>query len=861
MKKKSLVIVESPGKIKTINKYLGDEYIVCSSKGHIRDLPDKPSKFSGKKSTVPREFAREIAAMGVDPDNNWQANYEILPGKSQVVEEICRLRKQCDQVFLATDLDREGEAIAWHLKEVLQGDESTFKRVVFNEITESAVRKAFANPSSINYDKVNAQQARRFLDRVVGFMLSPLLWVKVARGLSAGRVQSVAVRLVVEREREIRSFTPTPYWEVSVDLKIREKSISVDLVKQNGKELQILSEEQLEKIQLDLNQGQFKVHSIPEKQTKSFPGPPFITSTLQQMASSFLGFSSKRTMIVAQKLYEQGKITYMRTDSTAVSKEALDSCREYIQTKVGQSYLSETPRFYQRKKGTAQEAHEAIRPSDVFYTADSHMEKDESRLYELIWKRFVSSQMSDAVYKIRSVIVHNGSYELVTSLREVVFAGFTKIWGQQLDEKKSPVEQSILHVQQGDVGTLLKILPQKQYTRPKPRYTEASLTKELEKRNIGRPSTYVPILSTIQDRGYATLKNRRFYANQMGNIVTNKLLHSFTDLLNYDFTANMEEKLDLVASGELDWKDLLNDFYKKLVVNLRTAKNFMTKNAPIPVDVHCSLCAAAMEVRSISSGLFLSCTNYANKTCKATKSLVPWEEVAPDNLSNDADAQEKRDAELLLQKPRCVKCNLVVDEYYIDDSTKIFVCQDITDCGTVRVENGSYEIKTSQGPVIECDRCGQEMCLKVGRFGKYFACSQEICSNTRKIDSKGNVAPPKMIPIPCPELICQKVKDTYVLRDGTGGLFLAASSFPKNREIRQPFLDEILPHKHQIDSKYQYLFSAPTVDSQGRRTKLKFSKQKQIHHLISEENGKATNWKCEYDLEKQIWVESLSGKK
>ncbi|MDX1451318.1 MAG: type I DNA topoisomerase [Oleiphilaceae bacterium] len=862
---KSLVIVESPAKAKTINKYLGSDFIVKSSVGHIRDLP---TSGSGSSASTPAERAKQaaqtrkmspeekaeykkrkskeqlIARMGVNPENDWQAKYEILPGKEKVVNELKKLAKNADYIYLATDLDREGEAIAWHLKEAIGGDESRYRRVVFNEITKKAIKEAFESPDSLDQSRVNAQQARRFLDRVVGFMVSPLLWAKIARGLSAGRVQSVAVRLIVEREREIRAFVPEEYWEAFADLdRSSQEQARFQVTRYQGKNFRPVSETETTSLLDQLKQQQFAVSKREDKPTRSKPAAPFITSTLQQAASTRLGFSVKKTMMLAQRLYEAGYITYMRTDSTNLSAEAVENCRVYIEENFGSRYVPEEARRYSSKEG-AQEAHEAIRPSDVRVKATqvSNLEKDAERLYDLIWRNFVACQMTDAEFLSSSVEVTAGDFQLRTRGRVVKFDGFLKV----LPSTSKKDDDVILpDFKVGDALNLQKLDPKQHFTKPAPRYSEAALVKELEKRGIGRPSTYAAIISTIQERGYVRLENRRFYAEKMGDIVTDRLVESFTDLMDYGFTAQMEEQLDEIATGQKNWKEVLNQFYGSFVVQLdkaEAANDGMRANTPTETNIACPSCGRNMQIRTASTGVFLGCSGYSlppKERCKSTMNLVPGDEVA------SAD-DEEGESKLLRKKHRCKLCSTAMESYLIDEKRKLHVCGNNPDCPGYEVEEGQFKIKGYDGPTLECDKCQSEMQLKTGRFGKYFDCTNESCKNTRKLLRNGEPAPPKMEPVPMPELQCEKVDDTYILRDGAAGLFLAASKFPKNRETRAPLVKELLPHRDEIDPKYGFLFEAPTEDDKGNPTIVRYSRKTKEQYVMTEEKGKATGWAAYY---------------
>ena len=864
---KSLVIVESPAKAKTINKYLGNDYIVKSSVGHIRDLP-----VSGSGSTSdPKERARQaaqtrkmnpeekaaykkrkardqlIARMGVDPDQDWQARYEILPGKEKVVSELKRLAKSADHVYLATDLDREGEAIAWHLRETIGGESDKYRRVVFNEITKRAIQAAFEDPGSVDTNRVNAQQARRFLDRVVGYMVSPLLWSKIARGLSAGRVQSVAVRLIVEREKEIRRFVPEEYWQLHADLKKQDSPVRFEVTRYQDKGYRPENETQSNAHVERLKQGEFRIAKREDKPTRSRPSAPFITSTLQQAASNRMGFSVKKTMMLAQRLYEAGFITYMRTDSTNLSQDAVNSARDFIGQQFGDRYLPEKPRVFGSKEG-AQEAHEAIRPTEVTRKASdiSGLEKDAEKLYELIWRQFVACQMADAEFLSTSIVVANGDYELRTRGRIIKFEGFLKAAPQSA---KKDEDVALPDIQVDEVLDLARLDPTQHFTKPAPRYTEASLVKELEKQGIGRPSTYASIISTIQDRGYVRLQNRRFYAEKMGDIVTERLSESFPNLMDYDFTARMEDELDDIAEGDEDWKKVLNDFYARFRNQLEEAQKTdggMRSNTPTETDIPCPSCGRNMQIRVASTGVFLGCSGYSlppKERCKTTINLVSGDEV----VSAEDDVEGEGESRLLRKKRRCPKCGTAMDSYLIDEKRKLHICGNNPDCSGYEVEEGTFRIKGYDGPTLECDKCGSEMQLKTGRFGKYFGCTNTECKNTRKLLKNGEPAPPKMDPVPMPELQCQKVDDTYVLRDGASGLFLAASKFPKNRETRPPLVMEIKPHRKEIDPKYDYLMDAPEKDPEGNPTVIRYSRKSKEQYVMSEKDGKATGWSAWYE--------------
>ena len=876
---KTLVIVESPAKAKTINKYLGKDFIVKSSVGHIRDLPTSGNapttdpKERAAQAAITRKMAPDekvryqarkkreqlVRRMGIDPNNGWAAQYEILPGKEKVVSDLRKIAKDSDAIYLATDLDREGEAIAWHLQEAIGGDASRYHRVVFNEITQKAIQEAFKEPGQLDIDRVYAQQARRFLDRVVGFEVSPLLWAKVARGLSAGRVQSVATRLIVEREREIRAFVPDEYWEVHALLKAADfEPVRFMVTHRAGAKFEPKTQAEADAAVTEMQGAAFTVADLESRKTSSKPSAPFITSTLQQAASTRMGFGVKKTMILAQRLYEAGYITYMRTDSTNLSDEAVASCRALIQKEFTPDYLPADPIRYGSREG-AQEAHEAIRPSDV--RLKSHqlagMEPDAERLYELIWRQFVACQMTPARYLSSTLVVTAGDCRLTAKGRMVEFDGFTRV---QSPAARKGEEAVLPPLATGDALVATEYDPKQHFTKPPARYGEASLVRELEKRGIGRPSTYAAIISTIQDRGYVRLENRRLYAEKMGDIVTERLQSCFSDLLDYGFTALMEERLDEVAKGALPWTDLLNEFYDdfsgKLVQAGINGPDGMQPNDPTPTGIACDDCGRPLQIRTASTGVFLGCSGYnlpPKERCKKTVNLTSGDEA----ISVDAD--DEAESRLLLSKRRCGKCHTAMDSYLIDESRKLHVCGNNPDCDGYEVEQGQFRIKGYDGPVIECDKCGADMQLKTGRFGKYFGCSESVCTNTRKLLRNGEVAPPKMDPVPMPELRCLKVEDHYILRDGASGIFLAASQFPKHRETRPPFVDELLPHQAEIDPKHHYLFDAPRVDDQGNRAQIRYSRKTKEQYVMTDLDGKASGWRAMFVDGR--WVEEGSAKK
>lgn len=862
---KSLVIVESPAKARTINRYLGSNYVVKSSVGHIRDLPksgggtkDKKLATAKKKKAPKKSVAEKLFdRMGIYPNDGWRAIYQVLPGKEKVLDELKKISADADRIYLATDLDREGEAIAWHLREALGGDDDKFKRVTFTEITKNAIQKAFEDPAELNMDMVNSQQTRRFLDRVVGYMLSPLLWAKVARGLSAGRVQSVAVRLIAEREREIHAFQPEEYWEVAADLDVKSHDLGAQVTKHKGKAFRPTSKELCDGALAELRQADYQLSQREDKPTRSKPSAPYITSTLQQASSVRLSYGVKKTMMLAQQLYEAGFITYMRTDSTNLSAEAVDTCRGYIAKKFGDQYLPKEPLKYSSKKG-AQEAHEAIRPTDIMASAEHIKDKlsqDHARLYQIIWNQFVACQMVPAEFLSTSLVFSAGDYELRTRGRILKFDGYLRV--QPAIARGANEDTALPDVKPGDAVALKELKPSQHFTKPPARFTEASLVKELEKKGIGRPSTYASIITTIQDRGYVHNERRRFYCLKMGDIVTDRLVENFDELMDYGFTAKMEENLDKVAQGDLNWIEVLNTFYEDFVAKVDKAGESMRGNEPTLTDIPCPLCDRPMCIRTARTGVFLSCSGYAlppKERCKGTLNLLPGEEAVA--VANTADEEEGASASLeeIQGKLRCPKCGTAMDPYLIDEDRKIHVCGNNPDCDGFILEKGKFKIKGYDGPVIMCDKCDAEMHLKTGRFGKYFGCVKAPeCKNTRKLLKNGEAAPPRVDPIPMPELACEQSDGHFILRDGASGIFLASSNFPRSRETRKPKVEDLVRHKDELDQKYRFLADAPVTDPDGNPAVIRFSRKTTSHYVMSEIGDKATGWSAFYEDGK--WVE------
>jgi len=672
--KKSLVIVESPAKAKTIKKYLGPDFQVEASVGHIKDLPTKK--------------------LGVNIEDNFKPEYEVIPGKQKIIDAIRKAARGADRIFLAPDPDREGEAIAWHIAEELTGKKKEVFRAIFHEITPNAVRNAINNPTQLNRALFEAQQARRILDRLVGYKISPLLWNKVRSGLSAGRVQSVAVRIICEREEEIASFKPMEFWTIDARMKAaKPPEFLMRLTAIDGKKVEISEEQQAEAICRDLEGAEFFVTKIHQKDVKRNPPPPFITSTLQQEAARRFRFSPSRTMVLAQQLYEgipigqegpEGLISYMRTDSTRISEEALQAVRQFINQKFSPEYLPPSPRLFKNKK-SAQDAHEAIRPTSMELTPEQvkpYLEKPQFLLYQLIWNRFVASQMASAEFlqtRVESLVKKQYTFT-VTGLT-TLFPGFLALYGElkeedketgsEIQEEGEEKECKIPPLKEGDQIAFLEFLPEQNFTQPPPRFSESSLIRELEKKGIGRPSTYASIVSTIQEKEYAAKKKGRFVPTELGKIVTGILVKTFPEIMNVQFTAMMEDQLDRVEEGHVNWVDLLRNFYTQFERRLSEAPTQMrnVRSEVKATDVHCEKCGAKMVIKWGKRGHFLACPNYP--TCRNTK------------------------------------------EFDIDGE------------GTITV------IKQKE-TAIKCEKCGKAMIVRTGKRGRFLACSgYPECKNTK----------------------------------------------------------------------------------------------------------------------------------
>ena len=684
------------------------------------------------------------------------------------------------------------------------------------------------------------------------------MWKKIARGLSAGRVQSVALRLLDEKERSIQEFIPEEFWEIyfygSTD---KNETIKFNLLTKKNDPL--LNQNEVEEIKRQIESTELVINEIVKKPVKIKPKAPFITSTLQQSASTRLGFNVKRTMRVAQKLYEGGLITYMRTDAPSLSKESINEARNFVNDNLGENYLTNSPRIYSGSEN-AQEAHEAIRPTNSFLTPKDvmNLSEEESRLYTLIWERFIASQLPDAEYLSTSAKVYVGEKIFVARGRELVFDGFTRVL------KTSSKEEDILpSLQEGQLISMDRVELEQKFTKPPARYSEAALVRELEKKGIGRPSTYANIISTIQDRGYVQIENKRFFVKKIGHIVAERLIESFHDIMDYDFTANLENSLDEVANGEADWRNVLDNFYKSFQNDLISASDedsgMRPGNIPTTTDIVCVCGKTNMVIRNSSNGVFLGCSGYQNEgndKCKETLNLISGDEAV--------SVDDSEEAENLLIKKRCPKCDTSMDNYLIDEFRKLHVCGKNPDCNGYLVEDGKFKIKGYDGPTLECHKCGSEMQLKTGRFGKYFGCLNDNCGATRALQRNGEPKPITMEPIEMPDLKCIKCEDHYLLRDSMKGLFLAASQYPKNRETRAPKVSEINKLHNEIveacrflpnKEKHMYLLEAPENDVDGNPYIIRYNRTDDVHYLASEKDGKKTKWTATYSDGE--WIQNL----
>jgi DNA topoisomerase-1 len=794
-KKKNLVIVESPAKAKTINKYLGPEFEVAASKGHVRDLPKK--------------------GFGIDIENGWVPTYKPLEDRKDVLSALKKQAAKAATVYLAPDPDREGEAIAWHLKEALGLDDERVRRVTFNEITKHAVQEAFSHPGVINMDLVQAQEARRFLDRAVGYKLSPLLRKKVTRGLSAGRVQSVAVRLIVEREREIEKFVPEEYWKISAvlaphgalslkppaaakvllakakgpkkpaaegedDAQVEKESPAVEvpkgaflaeLAEWAGAKFKAANEEEARRITAALEGAAYVVAKVEQKDRPEKPHAPFTTSTLQQQASIRLHYPTKKTMMVAQRLYEgvelgsEGSvalITYMRTDSTRVSNDALQACRKHIAKKFGDPYLPAKPNVYASGK-SAQEAHEAIRPTDLANTPErvaKYLPQDQLRLYTLIYNRFLASQMTPAIFAVTNVEVRAGEGLFKAQGKVLKFDGYRRVLApasKQEDALLPPVHQD------QDLD-LLELNSSQHFTQPPPRYNEASLVKTLEKEGIGRPSTYASIINKIQERGYVELKERRFHATKTGMVVTDLLVAHFPKIMDLKFTGHMEDDLDLIETGKMRRNEVLDEFYEPFQESLAVAQDKMPALGGIQTDEKCPQCGKPLVVRysKKAGGQFSGCSGYPE--CKYIK---------------PGEGEEARPAPELTEH-KCPECGKPMLKR-MGKRGPFLGCSGYPDCKTtMNFDAEGNPVRATLPTEHVCDKCGKPMVLRQGPRGPFLACTgYPKCRNAKDVDAEGNPLKPIETGV-----TCEKCGAPMAVRRGPRGPFLGCSAYPKCRSSK-----------------------------------------------------------------------------
>ncbi len=783
---KNLVIVESPAKAKTINKYLGRDFEVKASMGHVRDLPKK--------------------SFGVDIKKGFLPEYEVLPSRKKVLAELREAAKEAPAVYLAADPDREGEAICWHIAEELSARaRKKVRRVVFNEITRRAVEEAFRSPGEIDPKKVDAQQARRVLDRFVGYKVSPILWDKVRRGISAGRVQSVALRLICEREREIRSFVPEEYWTVAAHLAAADPPPFVaNLLKKGGKNLEIGNAEEAAAVRADLEAATFRIEKVEAKERRRYPVPPFITSKLQQEAFKKLRFSVKKTMQVAQRLYEGielgdegsvGLITYMRTDSTRVSDDALGAVRDRIAATYGADYLPERPIFYRSRKD-AQDAHEAIRPTDLDRDPEAikrYLSKDEYALYRLVWNRFVASQMKPAVYNETIVDIAASSYLLRAKGSTMKFKGFLAVYEETPDEKPEakPAEEKptaddtepepavgqLPSLAAGDTVTLRKLDTDQHFTQPPPRFSEASLVKELEENGIGRPSTYVSIIATIETREYIEKREGKLFPTELGFVVSDLLVEHFQDIMNVEYTAAMEKELDEIEEGKDNFLNTLSQFWKKFEKDLKKAQRDMkdVKAMEEKTDEVCDKCGSPMVIKWGRYGKFLACSNYPE--CKNTRQLEGGGEGGPELHEEVANERcpKHPDQAMVLRKGRFgpfLACSLYPE------------CKETK--RLVRGEGGALQAEKLTPIDEKCPECGNPLTWRRGRYGAFIACSNyPTCKYIKKKEARE-------IGMTCPE--CGQ--GAVVERKGRWGrFFYGCKRYPEckftayNKPIPEPCPD------------------------------------------------------------------------
>jgi DNA topoisomerase I len=765
----SLIVVESPTKVKTIKKYLGPDFEVCASMGHIKDLPK--------------------SKLGIDPEKQFEATYHVIETKKKVISDLKKHAKTASHIYLAPDPDREGEAIAWHIAEEIGTKGKTIQRILFTDLTKKTVEEAIKHPLELDMNKYEAQQTRRILDRLVGYKISPILWEKVKRGLSAGRVQSVAVRIICDREEEIRKFIPEEYWNITANLKgINPPPFDARLIKIDGKKAKITNADESSSIVNVLNTVPFVVSKLERKEVKKSPLPPFTTSKLQQEASRWLRFSAKKTMTIAQKLYEGvelgaegsvGLITYMRTDSVRIADEAIQDVRAYIGANYDAAYLPTKFRTYKNAQ-SSQDAHEAIRPSSIGYKPQaikSFLSNDQFRLYQLIWNRFIACQMNPALYDQTTIDISAGNILFRAQGSVMKFPGFTIVYteGKENGEDENEFAKTLPQLAEGETLELISLNTEQKFTQPPPRFSEASLVRELEEQGIGRPSTYATILSTIQDREYVRLDKGKFFPTELGTLVTDLLVKNFPKIMDISFTASLENQLDMIEEGKMKRLDTLNSFFTPFKEELSNAKEHMrnVKKEEIPTDRICDKCGTSMIIKWGKHGQFMACSNYPS--CKNTQNFTRSDDgqILPvENVSEETDRI-------------CDKCGkkMVIKRGKFGP---FLGCSGYPECKSImnfkKDENGAVTPIEHETTDAACDKCGKPMMVKRGRFGSFLGCSgYPECQNIVKIKKGQDGTQAQDIT----DTLCDKCGKPMAVKRGRFGRFLGCTGYPECKSIKK----------------------------------------------------------------------------
>jgi DNA topoisomerase-1 len=772
---KNLVIVESPTKARTLKKYLGNNFDVLASAGHIKDLPKKE--------------------LGIDIEGGFEVHYQYLPGKKKIVDEIKKASKGAEKIYIASDPDREGEAIAWHLYNEIKKGKSVY-RALFNEITKDAVEKGIKNPVDIDLKKVDSQKSRRVLDRLVGYLISPLLWKPLKYGLSAGRVQTAALRLICEREAAIEAFKPEEYWNIIAELTFNALSFEAKLVKENNKKITIKNKEQADLILKTLKEKEFIISKINEREQKKSPPKPLITSTLQQEAYKRYGFSAKKTMMLAQRLYEGidlgpegpiGLITYMRTDSIRVSDEAANQAKKYIAKIFGKDFVGSNTNSG-KSKGKVQDAHEAIRPTYIDKTPEkikAYLESDIYKLYKLIWEIFIASQMKEAIYNLLEIYISADKYIFFTSTKKCIFEGFEKVLGNEKDQSNY---SEFANLKEGISLKLKDLKANQNFTTPPARYTYASLIKELEDKGVGRPSTYANIISTILERNYVEIKSKYFHPTELGRLVNKVLIANFPNVFDINFTAKMEEFLDEIEKGEYNWKEVIEKFYNNFSRELEVAKRNFTGN--LELQLKCPECGQDLTFKYGKNGLFVACTNYPK--CKYTSDFARLQ-----NGSIELVKREDKQTDII-----CKKCGgkMVIKT---SKNGEFLGCSNYPDCNNIEMfirdsEEQILPVRNGDKLNEECPKCKGTLLIKSGKNGLFAGCSNyPDCKFTCKITVKDNKIVPLIINVD--ELFCEKCGKKMVLKRSRRGAFFACSGYPDCKNTKKAVLvDNLLTVKEKV---------------------------------------------------------------